>query len=58
MDEETKKALVEGFAAVINETGVENLSNTPDFILAEHLVNCLQAFNAATNARAAWYDRD
>lgn len=29
----------------INSTCSENASNTPDFILAEYLVNCLEAFN-------------
>jgi hypothetical protein len=58
MEDGLKKALLEGFAAVINETGAENLSNTPDFILAEYLVNCLEAFNQTSNQRSAWYDRE
>ena len=30
---------------LINRNSMENASNTPDFILAEYLVNCLMAFN-------------
>jgi hypothetical protein len=37
--------------------GYENPSNTPDFILAEYLKNCLDAYNNAVQDRAAWYNR-
>ena len=33
----------------------ENVSNTPDFILAEYLAVCLSAFDAATIRRDKWY---
>ncbi len=32
-----------------NRYGMENGSNTPDFILAEYLVKCLAAFDEAVN---------
>lgn len=38
-------------AAVINRYSRENGSNTPDFILADYLTGCLNAFDAATRAR-------
>ena len=41
--------------ALINKHGLEDGSNTPDFILAEFLVNCLQAFNLACEHRRKWY---
>jgi len=41
--------------AVLNAESAENASDTPDFILAEYLMACLNAFNAATNARSHWY---
>lgn len=41
----------------INSVSAENGSNTPDFILAEYLTNCLVAFDKATNAREKWYGR-
>lgn len=40
---------------IINKYSMENRSNTPDFILAAYLTNCLQAFELATNARTEWY---
>lgn len=39
----------------INRNSAENGSNTPDFILAEYLIQCLAAFDAACNARTKWY---
>lgn len=41
----------------INSTSSENGSNTPDFILAEYLTDCLTAFDKATIAREKWYGR-
>lgn len=41
----------------INVNCAENGSNTPDFILSKYLMSCLDAFDAATNARNAWYGR-
>jgi len=44
--------------ALINKHSAENGSNTPDFILAKYLNNCLQVFDDAVNVRSAWYDGD
>ena len=41
----------------INKTCMENGSNSPDFILAEYLVNCLKAFNKASRDREKWYGK-
>lgn len=40
---------------LINKHSMENGSNTPDFILAEYLMNCLKVFEIATKQRTAWY---
>lgn len=40
---------------VINKHSKENGSNTPDFILAEYLTDCLKAFDKATKYRDNWY---
>jgi hypothetical protein len=37
--------------SVLNKHGADNAANTPDFILAKYLVECLHAFNAATRLR-------
>lgn len=41
----------------INRHSMENGSNTPDFILAEYLTDCLDAFDKAVASREAWYGR-
>ena len=41
----------------LNSTSAENKSNTPDFILADYLLGCLAAFDAAVNWREEWYGR-
>ncbi|HEY9657692.1 MAG TPA: hypothetical protein V6C65_04445 [Allocoleopsis sp.] len=40
----------------INECSAENVSNTPDFILAQYLIDCLSAFDKAVLARESYYD--
>ena len=41
--------------SAINRCCKENDSNTPDFILANYLCNCLDAFTLATKNRDKWY---
>ena len=45
-------------AEVINRHSAENTSNTPDFILAEYLYDCLVAFDIASHKRTKWYGGD
>lgn len=40
---------------LINKCSMENGSNTPDFILADYLVSCLENFNAIMTARDKWH---
>lgn len=42
-------------AEVLNRHSRENGSNTPDFILAQYLANCLDAFDVAMSGRSMWY---
>lgn len=42
----------------INRHSQENLSNTPDFILASYLMDCMNAFDMAVNHRERWYGRE
>lgn len=46
-------AFARDLAEVINRHSVENVSDTPDIVLAAFLVECLDAFDAAVNARTA-----
>ena len=45
-------------ATAINRVSAENGSDTPDFILAEYLTDCLAAFDRAVSARENWYGRE
>jgi hypothetical protein len=52
------KGTLEGdLSALLNSYSLENESNTPDFILAEYLIRCLDAYNVALTDRARWYGR-
>lgn len=48
----------EELRASINRCSEENGCNTPDFMLAEYLISCLDAFNKAVNQREKWYGRN
>lgn len=39
----------------LNRASAENGSDTPDYILADYLLDCLKAFDAAVLARKAWF---
>lgn len=43
---------------LINRAGMENESDTPDFILADFLMTCLDAFHEAIYARENWFNGD
>lgn len=40
---------------IINSNNMEGTSNTPDFILAKYLYNCLQSYEIAVQDRDKWY---
>ena len=42
---------------LVNRYCRENESNTPDFILAEYMLDALSAFERASLARERWYGR-
>lgn len=41
--------------ALINRHSKENCSDTPDFILADYMADCLDAYNKAVTRRSEWY---
>lgn len=43
-------------ATAINRHSAENGSDTPDFILAKYLTDCLHAFDRAVVFRENWYN--
>lgn len=54
---ETIPGFTTDLAALINKYSLENGSDTPDYILAAYLTNCLFEFNEAVNARKSHYKR-
>lgn len=50
-------SLREELVGLLNKHSAENGSDTPDFILADYLMNCLDAFDKAVTAREKWYGR-
>lgn len=46
--------LEQELAQLLNRHSVENDANTPDFILAEYLTDCLSAYAKAVRARTKW----
>jgi len=45
-------------SALLNRHCAENASNTPDFILASYVNDCLTAFNRASDWRSMWYSKE
>lgn len=45
-------------AALLNRYSAENASDTPDFLLAQYLIGCLDVYAAAVKARDTWHDTE
>lgn len=41
--------------SILNKVSRENDSNTPDFILANYMISCLEVFESASKARENWF---
>jgi len=50
-----RASLREEIQIALNRHSAENGSNTPDFVLAEYLTDCLAAYDKATKSRDRWY---
>ena len=51
---EKRKNLRKDLQIIINCHGQENSSNTPDFILADYIIDCLEVFNKTVENRMKW----
>jgi hypothetical protein len=49
------KSLENQLSSLLNCYCQENASNTPDFILATFMLQCMRAFNQGVSARDGWY---
>ena len=56
-EEEKMLDVEEEIRGILNRYSQENASNTPDFILAQYLIDALNAWNKATQEREKWYGR-
>lgn len=54
-DTRRNEALRTGFMRVINENSAENATGTPDFVLANYLLQTFLALETAVSARHIWY---
>lgn len=54
-DRVERKQLVNDLSDLINKHSIENMSNTPDFIIAEYLVQCLENWNKSVTSRNDWF---
>lgn len=57
MSDMKRAEFVERIRTAIDCLSMENGSNTPDFLLAEYLCDCLAAFDRAVSLRDKWYGR-
>lgn len=55
MNAEKRIRVAKDIAAVLNKHSVENDSNTPDYILAAYLMDCLQGYADAVRCRDEGY---
>lgn len=55
---ERHSAFTEDLRAVINRHSMEGASNTPDYLLAEYLRDCLTAYGTAVSRRDHWFGID
>ena len=51
----SRLSFIKELQALINKHSKENDSDTPDFILAQYLNNCLTNFNLTQQQRSDWY---
>ena len=52
-----RRSFEDELVCLLNKYSKENGSNTPDFILADYLIKCLETWNVIIAAREDWYGR-
>ena len=55
MNQERPETFSSELEHLLNKWSIENETDTPDFILAKYLTDCLAAFRYAANERRRWY---
>lgn len=58
--DESPEARQESFkqelTSLINKYSIENFSDTPDFMLADYVISCLNTFAIFAKSRSKWYE--
>ena len=54
-EQEKLETIKRELAQVINRHSLENVCDTPDFVLAEVMLDALMGFGVATRKRDRWY---
>lgn len=52
-----KSEITTALSKLLNEHGIDSQTDTPDYILANYLVECLEAYVKAIDARRAWWGK-
>jgi len=47
----------EELESLLNKHSMENASDTPDWVLANYLIGCLEVFNETVKIRNKWYEQ-
>ena len=58
MPKEQSPSLEKELQSLLNRHRRDNVSNTPDFILARYLMGCLESFETAVQKRETWWGPD
>ena len=53
-----RAAFRKDLTALLNRYSKENDSNTPDYILADYVLNCMSAYNLSVQRRDIWNGSD
>lgn len=56
--QEKEKKFQHDLEHLLNMYSIENQSNTPDFLLAQYLMSCLDTWKEFSRKRDKWYGRE
>ena len=56
MNQPDRQSFQNALRGLINSYSMENESDTPDYVLAQYVLGCLNAFTAATRERDRWHN--
>ena len=54
MDNAKREIVAKELAEVVNRNSLENASATPDFLIADYLIDCLDVLERICKKRASW----